>query len=127
VLRTVRETNPDTVELRHADEARVEFGNGDGQLTRDRTLARPAIDEHHVGRVVMVGEVPQCRAVDAAAAHDAHGVVRDVKVVGVSSPPAHQDPDGRAGPRQRREHDVGAAQVQHQLGHHRDRVCDTDC
>ena len=99
-LRTVRDTSPDTVELRQADGMRQSSrvpnvlaqrpgsastaSSGEngvpaqrrGQLAVDRALAGPAVDEHDAGRVVVLGQVAQGDRVDAAAAHDRHGVVR---------------------------------------------------
>lgn len=67
-----------------------------GQFAGDRALAGPAVDEHDIGRVVVLLQPAQGVGVDAAAADDGDGVVGQVQAVPVLRPTAHQHADGGA-------------------------------
>jgi hypothetical protein len=105
----VREISPLTVEFRQADgqhrQFRVEVhagrrpvvGQRCGQFAGDRTLARPAVHEDDVGRVVVGGEVVEGDGVDTSAPHDGDGVVLRGHGVPEAQPAADQDGDRGSG------------------------------
>lgn len=81
------------VEAGDAVRARLELLDRLGEFAGDGALAGPAVDEHDVRGVVVGGEPAQRVGVDAAAADDGDGVVREVEAVPGLRPAAHEDAD----------------------------------